>query len=99
MLVKKLSKIYNQDGGLYSDLYPDSTAVLFEKAYNGSLQLVQAALAQKESQGGLLTDAIEQMSKNISASRIIVGNYFGRLMQLWKAMKYIYVSEMRTVTT
>lgn len=84
---RRIRKGYGEDEisdtGILLDEYPDYWAIIADKGYQGIANQLRAVTPKKRPQRGVLTLSEVQTNRKISADRIIVENYFGRLGKLW----------------
>ena len=79
-----------EDNDLHADKYPNHWAILFDKGYQGSLEMVRAVYPSRKPPMRSLS--LEQKAKNkrISHDRIIVENFFGRVCTFWNVLASKY---------
>jgi len=85
-----------EDEGEGENKYPNYWAVLLDKGYQGSREMFRALTPYKKPPRGVLTADQESYNKNLSSDRILVENYFGRMLSLWNIMaaKYRWGEEL-----
>jgi DDE superfamily endonuclease len=71
------------DEGNRAEDYPGYWAVLCDKGYQGALATTRVLHPKKKGQNAHLPMCDVIINRQISADRIIVENYFGRLCELW----------------
>jgi len=76
--------------------HPNYWAVLLDKGYQGSREMFRALTPHKKPPRGVLSAEQESYNKNLSSDRILVENYFGRMLSLWNIMaaKYRWGEEL-----
>ncbi|KAG3234651.1 hypothetical protein PI124_g20301 [Phytophthora idaei] len=85
-LAKDHDELHNDDNGEGSPEHPVSCAVLVDKGYQGAAGVTRTIQPTRKPRGGELTHAEVARNKLVSADRVIVENYFGRVCSLWKVM-------------
>ena len=79
-----------EDTYLFADKYPNHWEILFDKGYQGAVDMVRAIYPTKKPPMRTLTLKQKAENKRISADRIIVENFFGRLCTLWDVLAAKY---------
>jgi len=74
-----------------SDEYPDHWAVLMDKGYQSSAEVLRAITPKKKPLRGVLGRDDERFNRLLSSDRIIVEKFFGRLGQLWTILSSKFV--------
>lgn len=64
----------------------ETWALLCDKGYQGIKEICRAIHPKKKPANGILSIAEEQENKSISSDRILVENYFGRMVCLWNIL-------------
>lgn len=80
-----------EDEADQSDVYPNEWAVLADKGYQGSHEMIRSITPYKNPRRGSLSAEEETYNKELAIDRIIVENFFGRMHSLWKIMARKYV--------
>ena len=60
------------------------------KGYQGASEMIRCVIPYKKPAHGVLNASQETFNKTLSAQRIIVENYFGRMLSLWNIMSSKY---------
>lgn len=68
-----------RDAGELHETYPNNWAIICDKGYTGLSRNIRAIIPVRKPANGWLTVAQKLKNQNISADRIIVENFFGRL--------------------
>lgn len=71
------------DNDHLSSKYPRLWALLCDKGYQGLAEILRAIHPKKKPALGMLSIDDERFNRDVSADRILVENYFGRLCGLW----------------
>ena len=76
--------------------YPNHWAVLMDKGYQGSAEMIRSVTTHKKPPHGVLTREQEDFNKKLSSQRILVENFFGRMLSIWNIMaaKYRWVEKL-----
>ncbi|KAL0476342.1 hypothetical protein AKO1_006255 [Acrasis kona] len=91
-LLRKTEEETDQpDEELLSEEYPELWAILGDKAYTGGDDYTRMISIMKENQ--MLTNADQRRNRALSRERVIIENYYGRMLMLWGIIKKIYTYE------
>lgn len=79
-----------------ADKYPNHWAFLADKGYQGAQDQARCMIPSKKPARGVLTAAQEAANRELAADRILVENFFGRMLCLWNVMstKYRWSEEL-----
>jgi len=77
----------NCDG---SEEWPNHWAILADKGYQGGADIMRMITPYKKPIRGVLSVAQERYNKKLSSDRIIVENFFGRMLSYWNIMSRKY---------
>eukprot|EP00171_Calliarthron_tuberculosum_P021823 IDg21823t1 len=69
-----------------SDEYPNHWAFLADKGYQGAQEMIRCVIPFKKPARGVLSADQEKFNRDLSSDRILVENYFGRMLSLWNVM-------------
>lgn len=73
-----------------SEEWPKHWAILADKGYQGGDQIMRVISPYKKPIRGVLTAEKERYNKKLSSDRILVENYFGRMLSYWNIMSRKY---------
>ncbi|ETL97053.1 hypothetical protein L917_05591 [Phytophthora nicotianae] len=65
--------------------FPNMWAILVDKGYQGAGQVLRTIQPKKQPCGGTLDRDDIARNRAVSADRVLVKNFFGRMCLLWKA--------------
>jgi len=82
--ILKKSHTVLEDQGLLHEAYPNHWAVLLDKGYQGTQDVIRGIHPIRKKPNARLSQADVTFNRNVSSDRIIVENYFGRLCSLWE---------------
>lgn len=71
------------DVGMHLETFPHMWAVIVDKGYQQSLEIVHEINPIRRTPRGALSLSDEGFNRNVSSDQVLVENYFGRLSKLW----------------
>lgn len=80
------TNLENPDYGELSSEYPKQWALLADKGYQGAQEKCCAIIPKRKPKGGELSQGDIDRNALIASDRVIVENYFGRMIKLWAAV-------------
>jgi len=83
---KKGSEFTLEDEGELIEEFSDSWGILMDKGFQGAQTEIRSTIPSKKPRTRSLTSAEKRRNEKVSADRIIVENFFGREVTLWKVL-------------
>ena len=85
---KKDGEAQYTDEGEGVELFGNHSGILVDKGYQGIKEFLRGIHPIRKPIGRILTPNELHYNKNVSSDRIIVENYFGRLLTLWSVLSH-----------